>query len=60
MRCYVIATGIVFGVLAALHIWRLTEEGTRLLRDPFWVLITLIAAAAAVWAWRLLRTTPRA
>ena len=32
---------------------QLAEEGTGLLKDPWWVLLTAIAAGMSVWAWRL-------
>lgn len=47
-------TGFAFGLLTLVHVWRLLVEGTRLLTDPFWVLVTVIAAALCLWACRLL------
>ncbi len=52
-------TGIVFGLLAAAHIWRGAVEGMHLAGDPFFVGVTIAAAALSVWAWRLLRTSAR-
>lgn len=54
MKGYVLCTGMVFGLLAGAHIWRIVEEGTHLATDPFFAAITLAAAALSVWAWRLL------
>ena len=54
MKTYVLITGVVFGLLTAAHIWRVVEEGTQLLRNPFWGLITAAAAALSLWAFRLL------
>ena len=59
MKAYVTTTGAIFGLLALAHIWRAIEEGPALLKDPWWVLITLAAAALSIWAWRLLRSAPR-
>jgi hypothetical protein len=59
MKAYVITTGSLFGLLAVLHVWRIIEEGPHLATNPWWVLITLAAAALAVWAWRLLRLAAR-
>jgi hypothetical protein len=59
MKAYVTTTGIIFGVVALAHIWRAVEEGPGLLKSPWWVLITLVAAALSIWAWRLLRASPR-
>jgi hypothetical protein len=55
MRAYVITTGAFFGLLTAIHVWRLIEEGTGLIADPFFLAFTLLGAAMTVWAWRLLR-----
>jgi len=52
-------TGAVFGVLTVAHIWRAAEEGRHLLREPWWVLITLAAAGLCVWAVGLLWRRPR-
>ncbi len=55
MRRYLLITGVVFGLLVVVHIWRLIEEGSHLLHDPFWVGVTAIAAGLSVWAFWLLR-----
>jgi hypothetical protein len=39
---------MVFGLLTVVHIWRVLAEGTYLARDPFFVLITIAAAALYV------------
>lgn len=58
MRAYVITTGAVFGLLTLAHLWRYVEE--RHLITDFWhVSVTIIAAALAIWAWRLLRPATR-
>jgi hypothetical protein len=59
MRAYVITTGAVFGLLTLMHVWRVIAEGVYLLKDPWWILITLAAAALSLWAWRVLRLVPR-
>ena len=55
MKTYVKLTGTIFALIAASHIWRVIEEGPRLLTQTWWVLITVAAAALAAWAWRLVR-----
>ncbi|HEY9382860.1 MAG TPA: hypothetical protein VIP80_05030 [Gemmatimonadales bacterium] len=55
MRAYVMTTGIVFGVLAAIHVWRFIEEGSQVARNPFFLAITIVAAGLCLWAVRLLR-----
>jgi hypothetical protein len=59
MKAYVVTTGAVFGLLTLAHLWRVAVEGRHLLTNPWWVGITLGAAALCVWAWRLLRLPPR-
>lgn len=59
MKAYVVTTGIIFGLLALVHLWRVAEEGVHLARSPSFVLITLAAAALCVWAWRLIKASSR-
>jgi hypothetical protein len=49
----------VFGLLFVVHVWRVIVEGTQLAKDPFWILITLAAAALSIWALLVLRRTAR-
>ena len=60
MKAYLVTTGTVFGLLALLHLWRVLQESASLARDPWFLAITLVAAALCVWAFRLLRLTTRA
>ena len=60
MKAYVMTTGVLFGLLTVAHLWRILEEGAHLATDPWYLLITLAAAALCVWAWRLLRLSTRA
>jgi hypothetical protein len=60
MKTYVMTTGLLFGLLTVAHVWRVFEEGARLATDPWYVLITIAAAALCLWAWRLLRLSTRA
>ena len=55
MRAYILTTGILFGLLALVHLWRIVEETPSLATDPWFMLITLAAAGLGLWAWRLLR-----
>ncbi len=59
MKAYVMTTGALFGLLTLAHLWRIVEEGRHLATDPWYVLITLVAAALSLWAWRLLRLSAR-
>jgi protein-S-isoprenylcysteine O-methyltransferase Ste14 len=59
MKAYLITTGVLFGLITLAHLWRMIEESPQLAKDPFYILITVVAAALSVWAWRLLRrSTP--
>ena len=53
---YVITTGVVFGLITLTHIWRLVVE-PHLLREPWFMLLTVAAAGLAVAAWRVARRT---
>jgi hypothetical protein len=59
MKAYLVTTGSVFALLTLAHVWRLVAEGPQLARNPWWILITIAAAALSVWAWRLLRLAAR-
>jgi len=59
MKAYVLTTGSVFGLLVLLHVWRIIEEGSRLLKEPFYILITAVAAVLCLWAVRVYRLMPR-
>ena len=59
MRAYVMTTGAVFGLLTVAHVWRVIEERPSLATDPSYILITVASAALCLWAWRLLRLSPR-
>jgi hypothetical protein len=56
MKAYVMTTGAIFGLIVLAHVARVVAEGPRLATDPFFVLLTVLAAALCVWAVRLLGT----
>jgi len=60
MKAYLVISGTIFGLLALVHLWRIIAEGPHLARDPWFVLITVAAAALSLWSWRVLRRLPRA
>jgi hypothetical protein len=59
MRSYVVVAGVVFGLLAVVHPWRMIVE-PRLARDPWFLLITTAAVALSVAAWRIVQRSRRA
>lgn len=58
VKSYVITTGAIFGLITVAHIWRIIEEWPRFAKDPWYILLTLLAASLCVWAWRLRRVLP--
>ena len=54
MKAYILTTGILFGLLTALHVWRAMVEGAHLATDPWYVLATLATTVLYLWALRLL------
>lgn len=58
MRAYVRTTGAIFGLIAAVHTWRMVVE-PHVATHPWYVGLTLAAAVLSVWAWRALRVHPR-
>ena len=50
MKAYLITTGSVFTLIALAHIWRVISESAALARDPWFILLTVLAAALyAAW-----------
>jgi hypothetical protein len=60
MKAYLVTTGTTFGLITLAHIWRVMAESMALARDPWYILITLLAAGLCIWAFRLLRVASRA
>ncbi len=63
MKPYLITTGSLFALLAVAHLLRTIAERSRLATDPVFIVegpgIGILAAAVAIWAWRLLSTARR-
>jgi hypothetical protein len=57
MRAYLATTGIMFALIVAAHALRLASEGVHLVRNPWWDLLTVVAAGMSFWAWYLFRRT---
>lgn len=55
LKCYVIVTGLIFGLLLVAHVARFVAEGSYLLREPIFVLTTIASGAVFVWAIALFR-----
>jgi hypothetical protein len=59
MKAYLITTGTVFGLITVAHIARFFAEGSRLLTEPLFLLLTALAAGLCAWAWTLLKRLAR-
>jgi hypothetical protein len=59
MKTYIATTGVLFLLLTVIHVLRAFQE-TGIARDPWYVLITLVAFALSLWALMLLRKSRRA
>ena len=55
MRTYLITTGVLFALLALVHLWRVIGESASLARDPWFLIIT---AAAGTSSMKPNRTSP--
>jgi hypothetical protein len=58
MKAYILTTGVIFALITVAHILRMIAE-PHLAADPFYIILTLLAAALSVWAWRALRVGTR-
>jgi hypothetical protein len=55
VKAYIATTGVLFALLAALHVWRLVVEWPGI-RAEFWIVAagSLLSAILALWALNLL------
>jgi hypothetical protein len=58
MKTYVIVTGIIFGLLTIVHVWRMIVESSSLRSDPHFIILTVLAGLLSVWSVVVLRRTP--
>lgn len=55
MRPFLLVTGTVFALIVLAHVWRVVAESRLLLRDPWFIALTCVAAALSIWAFVLAR-----
>jgi hypothetical protein len=55
MRAYALTTGLVFAFIVAAHIARLFAEGPHLLKQPIFVITSILSMGLTAWAWRIWR-----
>jgi hypothetical protein len=58
VRTYVVLAGVIFGLVAAVHVWRMIVE-PQVARDPWFLLATVAAAALGVAAWWVVHRSGR-
>ena len=59
MKAYLITTGVVFGGVTVAHVAKVWAEWPGPAKDPFFILLTLVAVCLCAWAFRLLASSPR-
>ena len=52
MRPFLITAGSVFGLVVVAHVARIVAE-PQMAKEPWFLALTLAAAALSAWAWRL-------
>lgn len=60
MRAYVITSGTIFALIVAAHILRAIAEWSHVMHEPFFILMTISAAALSAWAFSVVRSAGRA
>lgn len=55
MKAYLLTTGGLFGLMAALHVYVVIAHWQTLAADPWPVVVLALCGALSVWAWRLVR-----
>ena len=58
MRAYLATTGLLFALLVVAHVWRMAVEPS-LTRDPWYLILSVLAAALSFWAFSLFRHVAR-
>jgi len=58
MKLFLVTCGSLFALVVVLHLIRIGVE-PRMVRDPWFWLITVIAGALSLWAWRLVWSSHR-
>jgi hypothetical protein len=59
LKAYVITTGTIYALIVVAHIWRVAVEGTALLEERHFILLTVAAAGLSLWSFWLLRGIPK-
>ena len=54
MKAYIITSGAIFALITVLHIARLVTEPMNILREPIFVVLTVLGAVLSIWAFAIL------
>ncbi len=57
MKAYLITTGVLFGLMSLIHVWRAIDEWPKTMNIDFILLMAALVAIPGLlscWAWRLL------
>ena len=55
MKLYIITSGCIFALITIAHLARIATESHNILREPLFLILTLLAAALSIWAFVVLR-----
>ena len=58
MKAYLVTTSVIFALITVAHIARVFAESTRVLHDPWFVVMTLLSVGLFAWAMRFLARKP--
>jgi hypothetical protein len=58
MKTYVLATGVIFGLIAVTHAWHMIADAHNPLSQPWMTLSIVVSAILAVWAFFVVRRSP--
>ena len=58
MKAFLATAGTVFGLVVLAHLARMVAE-PRVAREPWFLLLTVVAGALSAWAWWLLWSSGR-
>jgi hypothetical protein len=58
MKAFVITAGVVFGLIAVVHVWRMFEE-PHLATEPWFLVLTGLSAVLSLWAFGVARRPRR-
>jgi hypothetical protein len=53
VKAYLITSGVIFGLIPVLHVWKAIAEGPQTAKNPVFILSTATAAGMCVWAFWL-------